>query len=1059
MTGKIRTALSVLTDPGQVVELRVLGDRVSSGYFDNPDELARITPSWDTPESHGVCITLNPVSPALLSRRANRVKRYLSRSDMTTTDQDITGRHWLPVDIDPVRPSGISSTDAEHQAALDRAADVARFLTGIGFPEPVIADSGNGAHLLYRVDLPNDEASRDLIAGCLHALDTRFSDDRCRVDTANANAGRIWKLYGTMARKGDSTPERPHRLSSLISVPDPVTVVSHELLSRLAHIYPPSPADTGRPSRSGGRQTSPFDLGEWLDQNLPGYRSKPYLGGTIYLLDTCPFSTAHADGAYAIQFSNGAVFAGCHHNSCGGGIQRWKELRDRFGPRIQAGKGREPSGARTGPPAPAPSKGQAESLQEGLTGNPPAPHQTGDIPSSPPDSQAAEEAGRIFRTADPLRYMLDTFSLDHEGDRTVAECLIMSLASRSVTNSRGLHVSITGESGKGKSHTFETILRQVPPRYRLDGRMSEKALFYITGLQPGTVITLDDHALSDQMQEILKGVTTSFHRPFLYHTVSKDRTGQVCTIPERCVWWVAKVEGTGDDQVCNRMLTCWIDDSEDQDLRVLERTLEHAEQGPGSGIRQRVEHAVCQEIWNLIEPAFVIIPFASRIRFHSALNRRNPDMLLDLIRSHTILRQARREETMEDGVRCIIATDEDFAGAARLYASLNGECGGQMTKLTRRESELLESIQTLGQTEFSVREMQQICGFSYSSINKLLNGYVSKGQNYSGLLEKCPALSFLDRTVSSGADGQTTQRRMRVYTWDETLYAVWEGGGGVWLAPGSGDDPSPDDPSDGHPPGDDPGCGMAGKRSRDQALADCCRNQNCGDNDLDDKINNISTNKIVVAGNNPHEASPRDMDALSPCHTDFSPAARDPEPGAIEPSINLKHQETASDGAATNHGSAATTRESPARDDTPISPRPLSTRPLTLSSIDPSDYITVEGWPRKKPCAICGKPYTHYQERMTRQRMAGPPRENRMICSGCYEMATVRQALSVRTIPGVIDITSLTCRSSPTGRCTVCNTGPGIWADSSQRISLCETCYQRELGLGRPAVVIAGGKK
>jgi hypothetical protein len=73
------------------------------------------------------------------------------------------------------------------------------------------------------------------------------------------------------------------------------------------------------------------------------------------------------------------------------------------------------------------------------------------------------------------------------------------------------------------------------------------------------------------MQEILKGVTTSFQKDFMYHTVSKDRTGQICTIPERCVWWVAKVEGAGDDQVFNRMLTCWIDDSEEQDQKVLTR--------------------------------------------------------------------------------------------------------------------------------------------------------------------------------------------------------------------------------------------------------------------------------------------------------------------------------------------------------------------------------------------------------------------------------------------------------------------------------------------------------
>jgi len=46
--------------------------------------------------------------------------------------------------------------------------------------------------------------------------------------------------------------------------------------------------------------------------------------------------------------------------------------------------------------------------------------------------------------------MLNVFHRDHVGDRIVAECLIMSVASQSVANTRGLHVAISGNSGKGK---------------------------------------------------------------------------------------------------------------------------------------------------------------------------------------------------------------------------------------------------------------------------------------------------------------------------------------------------------------------------------------------------------------------------------------------------------------------------------------------------------------------------------------------------------------------------------------------------------------------------------
>jgi len=76
-----------------------------------------------------------------------------------------------------------------------------------------------------------------------------------------------------------------------------------------------------------------FDLNHWLSDHGVGVRSeKPYSGGTLYILDQCPFSSAHKDGAFAIQFGNGAVFAGCKHTSCGGGTQRWQELREQFEP-------------------------------------------------------------------------------------------------------------------------------------------------------------------------------------------------------------------------------------------------------------------------------------------------------------------------------------------------------------------------------------------------------------------------------------------------------------------------------------------------------------------------------------------------------------------------------------------------------------------------------------------------------------------------------------------------------------------------------------------------------
>ncbi|MFA5416127.1 MAG: hypothetical protein WC295_11575, partial [Methanoregula sp.] len=553
MTSEVINATRVLFAPGQVVEVRAFSDEgVASGYFDSPEELEKKVAALDSLlHVQGIYVTLNEVNPSLFSRRANRIKMRLGKKDAATADSDISRRRWFPVDVDPCRPSGVSSTEKEHECAIATARRVAAFLAEKGFPAPILADSGNGAHLLYRIDQPNDDTSRLIVKRCLEVLDTLFSDDQATVDTANFNAARIWKLYGTMSRKGDTTKDRPHRRSAIIDAPPEPAIVGRDQLELLAGMLPTMPVtpDAGNPSHG-----HPIVLSQWLANHGIGVNAeKPYEGGTLYQLDECPFSDTHKDGAYAIQFPNGACYAGCHHTTCGNGKQRWQELRERYEPSQE--KAIPPSQKKATPPRAPP-------------GVPPVP-----VMAELPGKEAALA---ILRQGNPKQEMLRTFALDHEGDETVAECLILSLASRAVLNTNGLHVSVTGESGKGKSHAFATFLQQVPERFRLDGAMSNKALFYIDELLAGSVIVLDDTSLSEDMAEILKGVTTSFRKPFIYRTVNKDRRGINCTIPERCVWWAAKVEGSGDDQVFNRMLTCWIDDSAKQDDRVLTRVLEES---------------------------------------------------------------------------------------------------------------------------------------------------------------------------------------------------------------------------------------------------------------------------------------------------------------------------------------------------------------------------------------------------------------------------------------------------------------------------------------------------
>ena len=61
---QIRSALKLLFEPGQVVELRVLrsGKSVVAGYFNDPEKLVLEAARWSGNAS-SVCITLNLIDP------------------------------------------------------------------------------------------------------------------------------------------------------------------------------------------------------------------------------------------------------------------------------------------------------------------------------------------------------------------------------------------------------------------------------------------------------------------------------------------------------------------------------------------------------------------------------------------------------------------------------------------------------------------------------------------------------------------------------------------------------------------------------------------------------------------------------------------------------------------------------------------------------------------------------------------------------------------------------------------------------------------------------------
>ncbi len=997
--GVIRDTLSLLFSDGDVVELRALGDGgVHSGYFSDFDVLADRARAMDAfRDVSGVYVTLNEVNPALLSRRANRVKHHLSRQDATTADADIVRRRWFPIDFDPVRPSGVSSNGEEHAAALVRAKDVAAWLTERGFPVPVLADSGNGAHLLYRIDLPNDGESLRLVKGCLTVLDAFFSDETVHCDTANFNAGRIWKCYGTTACKGDSTEARPHRKACIVSEPDESVVVPESVLRDLAGFIPCSLPDT-----EPGRRRGSFDLGRWLrSHGLNVLTERPWQGGTLYSLATCPFSSAHTDGAFAIQFGNGAVFAGCHHDSCGGGTQRWQELRAQFEPEWAAARKKNvqleiPNGETKGQNEEKDTNGQPEMMNTNGETAVSSPALCAPPPSTEEMQEHRKRAMEILEHGDPLGFMLDVFHRDHVGDRTVAECLIMSVASQSVDNTSGLHVSISGNSGKGKTHACNAMVRLLPEEFRLKGTVSDKALFYYDDLRPGTVLLFDDVTLSDDMQEILKSATANFQEPIVHRTLTRERQLKVCTIPERCVWWLAKVEAIGDDQVMNRMLTVWIDDSTAQDKEVLLH-LKESEAGDSSSVAEDPDVSVCRTIWEIIKGAVrrVKIPFAQRVCFSAIQNRRNPVMLFDLIKCHTLLHFLQRKT---DEAGSLIATHEDFLYAKKLFGAIHGDVGGQGTKLTKNEAAALLSVAKMDIGVFTIYQLQDALGLSYYQTRRLLQGYTNNKGTYTGILDKCPAISLIDAMVAEQLCGMEIKRRVHYYSFDVSIYREWMVQSDVWLEPDDTDDDSDDAGHGGDDESADTGHGSADKSA------------DAGQQGSDDDT-----------GHEGDEGGEDDCTFAPRLHPDMAKSAK----------INNTQNDVCSGKEGTTidrctEGMLCLHRDSLSFRN-PVSPMGgcgvLSDREMGANEFTKSQ--------KSAPIADSGKNCANYS------------------CTpGCKDKKTGAHVQTKKTtgtfpLPGILDHRNFRRSAVCLGTCSLCGDNAAVYHSDIERASVCEGCYAR----------------
>ena len=300
-------------------EVRVKTERGTyAGYFDS--EVAALSAVEQLGDYTAAWATLNPLRADALTPDTVINPAELVRTYRNAADEHIDRREWLLLDFDPPRPTGTNSTDAEKAAALEQAEQCRKELSAMGWPAPTVIDSGNGYHLRYRVDLPNDAEAHELVRSVLYSLAARYT----MLDVTNHNAARVAKLPGTWARKGADTPERPHRQSVLLASGSNGAVSESQLRS----IAPQS--GTGRDYATLQEVTSDEAKAarEWLLGYIDHFElvarteARRITGGWklgIYCPLTETDSAPHDEGgetSTVLQCINGKLSFKCSHNTC-----------------------------------------------------------------------------------------------------------------------------------------------------------------------------------------------------------------------------------------------------------------------------------------------------------------------------------------------------------------------------------------------------------------------------------------------------------------------------------------------------------------------------------------------------------------------------------------------------------------------------------------------------------------------------------------------------------------------------------------------------------------------
>lgn len=210
----------IMEDLGDnLVEMRLMSESNGKliGFFNEREAL--IASAKKASGSFQVYVSLNHRRPT-----ANKYEKsnhlFPAKRDFGGKNSDVDKIRKILIDIECRRGKEIPASAQE----IDRAGLVTDQIAKCLFEKFSIECSkflsGNGFHLIFRVNLKKNSETDGKIRKFLTDLGKKFDDADISIDTSVHDPARVCKLYGTMSVKGTASVDRPHRLAKVLKICD-----------------------------------------------------------------------------------------------------------------------------------------------------------------------------------------------------------------------------------------------------------------------------------------------------------------------------------------------------------------------------------------------------------------------------------------------------------------------------------------------------------------------------------------------------------------------------------------------------------------------------------------------------------------------------------------------------------------------------------------------------------------------------------------------------------------------------------------------------------------------